>query len=105
MAASTRAVVMTLTSGLALGLALVGNLASTSGTVRADTLLIESVDAAQPTATERPKRGSSMASVEARFGPPATSSSAVGQPPITRWDYADFTVYFEYDHVLHSVRR
>ena len=46
-----------------------------------------------------------MASVEARFGPPATRSSAVGQPPITRWDYPDFTVFFEYDHVVHSVRR
>jgi hypothetical protein len=104
MAASTRAVI-TLTSGLAIGLALVGSLGSTSGTVLADTLLIENVDAAQQTTTERPKRGSSMASVEARFGPPTTRFSAVGKPPITRWDYANFAVYFEYDHVLHSVRR
>ncbi len=97
MALSKRAFVIALT--------LVGSLGSTSGTVRADTLLIQGVDAAQPTTTERPKRGSSMASVEASFGPPATRSTAVGQPPITRWDYAGFSVYFEYNHVVHSVRR
>lgn len=97
MAASTRAFIITLT--------LFGSLCSTGGTVLADTLLIEGVDAAQSTATERPKRGSSMASVEARFGAPTTRSNAVGKPPITRWDYASFAVYFEYDHVLHSVRR
>jgi len=97
MAASKRAFVIALT--------LVGSLCSTVTTVQADTLLIEGVDAAQPTAAERPARGSSMASVEARFGPPATRSSAVGKPPITRWDYASFAVFFEYDHVVHSVRR
>ena len=99
MASSTRTLVISLTLGLGLGLASVASVCS------ADTLLIEGVDAAQSTAAERPKRGSSMASVEARFGAPATRSNAVGMPPITRWDYAEFAVYFEYDHVLHSVRR
>jgi hypothetical protein len=75
-----------------------------AGIAEADTLLLEGVMAAQPTAGERPARGSSMASVEARFGAPGNRSSAVGKPPITRWDYPDFVVFFEYDHVLHSVR-
>lgn len=97
MASSTRALVMTLTLGL--------GLASVASVCSADTLLIEGVDAARPTSAERPKRGSSMARVEARFGAPTARSNAVGRPPITRWDYADFTVYFEYQHVLHSVRR
>jgi hypothetical protein len=44
-----------------------------------------------------------MASVEARFGVPASRGAAVGQPPITRWTYPNFTVYFEYDHVVHAV--
>ena len=52
---------------------------------------------------ERPARGSSMSSVEARFGVPATRHAAVGDPPITRWDYAQFSVFFEYDKVLHAV--
>ena len=90
---------------LGLGLALVASVSSTGWTARADTLLIQNVDAEQTTAAERPARGASMASVEARFGPPATRSGAVGKPPITRWDYPTFAVYFEYDHVLHSVRR
>jgi len=97
MASSTRALVIVLT--------LVGSLCGTVNPVQADTLLMEGVDAARPTTTERPSRGSSMASVEARFGPPATRSSAVGQPPITRWDYSNFAVFFEFDHVVHSVRR
>ena len=29
---------------------------------------------------------------------------AVGQPPITRWDYREFSVYFERDRVINSVR-
>ena len=100
MASSTRVLVSTLTLGLGLAGAL-----CTAGWAHADTLLIEEVAAAQPTAAERPASGSSMASVEARFGPPASRSGAVGKPPITRWDYPDFAVFFEYDHVVHSVRR
>ena len=70
----------------------------------ADTLLVESVDAARASAPERPARGKSMASVEAQYGAPTTRSGAIGRPPITRWDYPEFTVFFEFDHVLHSVR-
>ena len=44
-----------------------------------------------------------MKVVEARFGAPAARHEAVGKPPITRWDYKGFTVYFEYDHVVHAV--
>lgn len=52
---------------------------------------------------ERPARGSSMSAVEARFGAPASRHAAVGDPPITRWDYAQFSVFFEHDKVLHAV--
>ncbi len=51
----------------------------------------------------RPKTGSSRQQVIERFGQPQNSTPAVGQPPITRWDYTDFIVFFEYDHVIHSV--
>lgn len=97
MAASTRAFVIIL--------AMAWSLVSTGGIARADTLLVESLNAAQPSIAERPKRGSSMARVEAQFGPPSSRSGAIGQPPITRWDYAAFTVYFEYDHVVHAIGR
>lgn len=76
-----------------------------AGPAAADTLLIESVQAAKATATERPTRGLSMDSVEARWGAPASRSAAVGKPPITRWEYPSFVVYFEYQHVIDAVRR
>jgi len=44
-----------------------------------------------------------MSAVQSRYGEPVTRHAAVGQPPITRWDYAQFAVYFENDHVLHAV--
>lgn len=76
-----------------------------AGPAAADTLLIESVESARATDTERPTRGLSMDSVEARWGAPVSRSAAVGQPPITRWEYPSFVVYFEYKHVIDAVRR
>ncbi|HTT00790.1 MAG TPA: hypothetical protein VMG11_01780 [Steroidobacteraceae bacterium] len=53
--------------------------------------------------TPRPSGGMLMADVERRFGAPVTRHAAVGEPPITRWDYAQFSVFFERDRVIHSV--
>jgi hypothetical protein len=50
-----------------------------------------------------PTRGSTMESVKAKFGAPLQEEPAVGTPPITRWDYAGYSVFFENDKVLHSV--
>jgi len=44
-----------------------------------------------------------MAQVEAQFGAPTQRYAAVGQPPITRWVYPTFVVFFEYQHVVHAV--
>ncbi|MEO0997462.1 MAG: hypothetical protein AAFX58_08085 [Pseudomonadota bacterium] len=54
-------------------------------------------------ADNRPERGMTMKAVERSFGAPETRRSAVGDPPITRWVYPGFTVYFEYDRVIHAV--
>jgi hypothetical protein len=51
-----------------------------------------------------PGRGASMAQVETRFGTTERKVAAVGQPPISRWVYPGFVVYFEYSHVVHAVR-
>lgn len=69
--------------------------------VQADTLVIDAVR--QAAAIERPSRGQSMGEVEARFGRPEQQLPATGQPPITRWIYAGFTVYFEDSTVVHAV--
>lgn len=51
----------------------------------------------------RPVRGMSTAIVLERFGEPLSKTAAVGQPPISRWHYQHFTVYFESDTVIDSV--
>ncbi len=80
-------------------LCLIGLLLSVSG--HADTLEMKGIDTANGQA--RPTRGMSMAAVEQRYGTPANRRAAVGEPPITRWEYAGFTVYFEHQFVIHSV--
>ncbi len=52
---------------------------------------------------DHPERGARMTAVEQHFGAPATRYPAVGQPPITRWDYPGMVVYFENDRVIHTV--
>jgi hypothetical protein len=52
-----------------------------------------------------PSRGLSMAQVERRFGEPSQRVAAVGEPPISRWVYPQFVVYFEGSYVIHAVER
>lgn len=54
-------------------------------------------------AANAPAPGSTMEQVEKTFGKPGNVVPAVGDPPITRWIYEGFTVYFEHDRVIHSV--
>ena len=56
------------------------------------------------TAADLPPQGMSMAKVQKMFGAPIKKVAAVGKPPITRWVYSDYTVIFEYKHVVQSVR-
>ena len=50
-----------------------------------------------------PTRGMSMDSVRNAYGEPKESYPAVGQPPISRWDFEKFHVFFEHNMVLHAV--
>lgn len=52
---------------------------------------------------ERPVTGTPGTRVVAKFGEPLAVNAPVGDPPISRWEYADFYVYFEYDRVIRSV--
>jgi len=67
----------------------------------AEVLLIERTQQQlnQPT----PKHGQTMQQVETQFGQPLARRAAVGEPPITRWEYADYVVYFEHNLVLNTV--
>lgn len=51
----------------------------------------------------RPTRGMTQSSVESKYGSPVSKRAAIGDPPISRWEYADFVVFFEYDKVIHAV--
>jgi len=68
----------------------------------ADVLIIDKLEQAPRTL---PDRGTSMEQVQARYGAPVSRSPAVGEPPITRWEYPDFIVYFEHALVIHSVEK
>ncbi|WP_237064810.1 hypothetical protein [Microbulbifer guangxiensis] len=50
-------------------------------------------------------RGLKKDEVSARLGEPLGIQGPVGDPAITRWEYQDFYVYFEWDTVLHTVRK
>jgi hypothetical protein len=82
---------------------LLGLLLAMSGTAFAETLVVNDQVAIRESTVDRPKRGSTMAEVEKHFGAPVEKHATVGQPPITRWDYAGFAVFFEHDRVIHAV--
>jgi hypothetical protein len=75
-------------------------------TTQADVLLIDVISkepANDATGLLRPTNGRTMDQVKARFGEPVKVYPAVGKPPITRWNYPQFSVYFEHNLVIHSV--
>ena len=84
-------------------ISLVALLAAAWGTAGADTLQMSG--AAAPQDDRHPTRGMTQASVDSKFAAPAAVKAPVGDPPITRWEYSGFIVYFEYDKVIHAVRK
>jgi hypothetical protein len=50
-----------------------------------------------------PVKGMPMDQVRQMYGEPNEIRGPVGDPPITRWVYDRYTVYFEHSHVIHSV--
>lgn len=76
-------------------------LALTLQPIAADVLLIDEVR--QSERMQLPVNGQTKADVKVEYGAPAKQYAAVGDPPITRWDYDKYSVYFEYDLVLFSV--
>ena len=80
--------------------------ATVSSSAAADTLLMQRVQ--QENATDLPKRGMRMAQVESRYGAPQSKLNPAGgdtskHPVINRWEYDNFIVYFEREHVIDAV--
>lgn len=70
----------------------------------ADTLEVPVGAQAEDTYTEQ-VRGLKKDEVTSRLGDPIGIQGPVGDPAITRWEYADFYVYFEWDVALHTVKK
>jgi hypothetical protein len=89
-------------------LVLLACLLAPAGAVVAETLVMNDQVQVRPSDVDRPHRGDTMKSVEQKFGQPTERHATVGgasgsQPPITRWDYPHFAVFFEKDRVVHAV--
>ncbi len=56
------------------------------------------------TPIDMPTTGMSKERVKTLFGEPLEEIPAKGQPPISRWKYQEFTVYFDSNTVIHCVR-
>ena len=84
-------------------LCLTGAALAHSGLARAELVVDDGKVAVAPANVPQPVRGSLMKTVEKQFGAPATRHPTVGKPPITRWDYPNFSVFFEGDRVIDSV--
>ena len=74
-----------------------------AGSAVAETVVINDQVQVLPSQLDRPKRGSTMTDVEKHFGAPVNRHPTVGAPPITRWDYNGFSVFFEGDRVIDAV--
>jgi hypothetical protein len=70
---------------------------------RADIVASEEGIAVRDAGVAAPARGMTMTQVARKFGDPVSKVPAVGNPPISRWEYSGFVVYFERDHVIHAV--
>jgi hypothetical protein len=74
-----------------------------SGLARAELIVDDGKVAVAPASVPQPARGSLMKTVEKQFGAPIARHPTVGKPPITRWDYPAFSVFFEGDRVIDTV--
>ena len=73
---------------------------------QADVLLIDVINKEPPNTAAgllRPTHGMSMLQVEKKYGEPVKKHEPIGEPPITRWDYKKYAVYFEKNIVLRAV--
>jgi hypothetical protein len=73
------------------------------GVAGAETIAVDNGIAVKESDVATPTRGMTMDQVATKFGAPVSKVPAVGKPPISRWEYPGFVVYFEADHVIHSV--
>lgn len=74
-----------------------------AGLSQAETIAVDNGIAVKESDVATPTRGMTMDEVATKFGAPVTKVPGVGKPAISRWEYPGFVVYFELEHVIHSV--
>jgi hypothetical protein len=74
-----------------------------AGTGYADILKMENTEPTVVEMDNRPARGMSQEQVIDLYGEPMARTDAVGEPPISSWNYTGFTVFFEHQYVIHTV--
>jgi len=74
-----------------------------AGSSLADELVVDGISG--DSVAGRPARGATQDSVQTEWGEPRSRRGPVGEPPISRWEYEPFYVYFEDGRVVHSVEK
>lgn len=77
-------------------------------TAQADELVMPATAPQASAPASLPVKGQSMKQVLKHYGEPQQKHAPVGgdapkHPPITRWDYPGFSVFFEHSHVVDAV--
>lgn len=88
---------------LAIGLCVGCILLVTCLSTQAQQEIIIPIGQQQTAVTDLPTQGTTAETVLEQFGEPIRVEGPNGKPPITRWYFDSFSVYFESGFVLHSV--
>lgn len=102
----TKLVLTLAAATLAAGALAVPHVAQAGQATQTGTLLVQRVQHEKH--MHLPTRGMSKQAVKHEFGAPLRKLPQRGgdtplHPVIYRWEYAKYIVYFEYDHVIHTV--
>ncbi len=68
-----------------------------------ETVMIPLIEKNMSSSAIVPIRGDSQSRVKREFGAPFHMHKPKGTPPISRWDFEEFSVYFESGIVIHTV--
>ena len=53
--------------------------------------------------SSKPEAGQTKDQVVQKYGMPLSKAAEIGSPPISKWHYPAYTVYFEFNRVIHTV--
>jgi hypothetical protein len=80
-------------------------MALASPALQAENLVIPLGNQGGETSQPMPEQGMLKPAVRQLLGNPVREQPPVGNPPISVWEYPEFKVFFEHDHVVHVVKK